>query len=186
MAMFAESDWVYGWILDGWNPFGMIGHMFIHAGLFHLFGNMVTLWVFGNAICGNTNNRIYLLLYLGFGLFAAITHNMMDGNPAVGASGAINGIVGIATAMYPRNGVGMFYFLVYRTGTFEVPLWVLSLFWIVMDFLRAAAVSSEVAAWAHIGGFFAGLILGIAFLRTGIVKLTEWDNESLSDWLAQK
>ena len=184
--IFSDGDLVYGWVLNGWNPFGMIGHVFVHAGLWHLFGNMMFLWVFGNAICGNTSNLIYPLLYFGFGLSAAIVHNVMDGDPAVGASGAINGIVGMATAMYPRNGVGIFYFLFFRAGTFEMPLWGLSSIWLVIDFFRVLTGDSGVAAWAHIGGFLAGLVIGVVFLRKGIVKLTEWDNESLSDWLAQK
>ncbi|MCH6255606.1 rhomboid family intramembrane serine protease [Puniceicoccaceae bacterium K14] len=185
-AIFSNDDWIYGWILDGWKLSGIFGHLFIHADFFHLFGNIVYLWVFGNAICGNTNNRLYLLLYLGFGLFAAATHNIMDGSPAIGASGAVNGIVGMATALYPKNSVNLFYFLLYRTGTFELPLWVLSLFWVAMDLVRISIGNSEVAAWAHIGGFFMGLALGILFLKAGIVKLTEWDNESLLDSLSPK
>ncbi len=185
-ATYSGGDWIYGWILDGWSPSGMVGHLFIHNGIFHLAGNLVFLWVFGNAICGNTNNLIYPQLYLGFGLVAAGTHNIFDGELAVGASGAINGIVGMATALYPKNSVGMFWFFFIRFGTFEVPLWIMSMIWFAFDLFGVFFGSGDVAVWAHIGGFFAGLITGILFLRNGIITLTEWDNESMSDLLARR
>ena len=103
--------------LTGLNPMGLFGHMFLHGGFVHLIGNMIFLWVFGNAICSNTNNVIYPVLYLGTGIFAALVHLLFDGSPAIGASGAINGITGIVLAVYPSNRVRLIWFTIIRAGT---------------------------------------------------------------------
>jgi len=87
---------------------GIIGHVLLHSGLSHLVGNMIFLWVFGNAICTNIGNWVYLIIFLFCTLLAACGHLMMDGCSAIGASGAINGIVGIIFAMYPLNRVYLF------------------------------------------------------------------------------
>ncbi len=184
LALFTEAGWASNLLLDGWSPAGFFGHMLLHADLWHLVGNLIFLWVFGNAICGNTNNLLYPLLYLGFGIAAAAAHNIFDSGVALGASGAVNGIVGMATAMYPKNNVSMFYFFLYKMGTFELQLWVLSLIWLALDIYRAIGGESGIAAWAHLGGFFAGLVTGMIFLKYSIVELTKWDNESLNEILS--
>ena len=182
-AMFSDFTWAHSWILDGWRPVGVLGHLFLHAGLFHLAGNLIFLWVFGNAICANTGNIIYLALYFGFGVAAASVHNIFDGDPAIGASGAINGIVGMATAMYPLNRVSVFWFFVVRGGTFETPLWTMSLLWLAFDLFGVLFGGGDVAVWAHVGGFAVGIATGMILLRTGIVRLNEYDNRSLHEIL---
>jgi membrane associated rhomboid family serine protease len=173
-------------VLDGWSITGLFGHGLLHAGFFHLAGNMIFLWVFGNAVCANTSNRWFPLYYVGFALAAALTHIVCDGELAVGASGAINGVVGMAVAMYPLNRVSVWWFAFLRFGTFQVPLWGLALFWLFFDLLGAARGGGDVAYWAHVGGFFAGLATGWLALRKGWVELTEYDHRSLEEILAGK
>ncbi len=173
-------------ILDGWAPSGLFGHLILHVGLLHLAGNLVFLWVFGNAVCGNTSNVVHPLLYLIFGLVAAATHNLFDGSPAVGASGAINGVVGMALAMYPLNRVSVFWFFVVRAGVFYLPLWSLALIWFAFDVWGAVTGGGGVAYWGHLGGFAAGLLVGVVALRAKWVTLTDWDNPSLVDILLRK
>ncbi len=81
-------------ILDGFSLPGLFGHVLLHADLIHLVGNMIFLWVFGNAICTNTNNWIYLATFFVCTLISGITHVVLDGSLAIGASGAINGSAG--------------------------------------------------------------------------------------------
>lgn len=88
------SAFVEALVLDGVTVPGLVGHLVLHAGFFHLFGNMLFLWVFGNAVCSWTGNKLYPAIYLFLGLAAAAAHLIGDGNPAIGASGAINGVVG--------------------------------------------------------------------------------------------
>ncbi len=173
-------------VLDGWSATGLLGHTLLHAGFFHLAGNMIFLWVFGNAVCASTSNLWYPVYYAGFALAAAVAHIVCDGELAVGASGAINGVVGMAVAMYPLNRVSVWWFAFLRFGTFQVPLWGLALFWLFFDLLGAAGGGGDVAYWAHIGGFFAGLGTGWLALRKGWVELTEYDHRSLEEILAGK
>ena len=75
-------------VLDGWSFPGLLGHVLLHGGLLHLIGNMIFLWVFGNAVCTNTNNWIYLMLFVACALLAAAVLVVADGSLAIGASGA--------------------------------------------------------------------------------------------------
>jgi membrane associated rhomboid family serine protease len=166
-------------VLNGWSPTGLIGHVFLHSGWIHLIGNMLFLWVFGNAICSNTNNIIYPFLYFGLGFVAAVTHILLDGGPAIGASGAINGIIGVALVMYPLNRVSVFWTFFIRGGTFEISAWIPICFWFVFDLWGAFSGGGHVAYWAHIGGLLGGMIFGMLALHFGWVQLTEYDNRSL-------
>jgi membrane associated rhomboid family serine protease len=170
-------------VLYDWHPAGLVGHVFLHAGWVHLIGNMVFLWVFGNAVCSNTNNLIYPALFLAIGLIAGAAHLALDGEPAVGASGAVNGVIGIALAMYPLNRVHVFWAFFIRGGTFSCPVWVLALVWLLFDVWGAWRGVGGVAYWAHIGGLLGGLGVGLWALQLRWIAITEYDNRSLLEIL---
>lgn len=176
-----DYDTIYAMVLQDWSVSGLLGYMFLHAGFFHLAGNMVVLWVFGNAVCGNTSNLFYVPLFLGLGVAAGAVHLVFDGDPVVGASGAVNGVTGMALAMYPLNRVSVAWWFWFRFGSFTVPLWVVALAWFVMDAIGALLRSGSVAHMAHIGGLVAGLAAGWLALRLRWVELTEFDNSSLEE-----
>lgn len=173
-------------ILGGGSALGLFGHMFLHAGFMHLVGNLLFLWVFGNAVCAMMGSAAYLFLYFLFGLLAAVTHLVLDGATAVGASGAVNGVIGMAFAMYPRNDVSIFWFFFMRAGTFTIPLWVLTLFWFALDAYGAWRGTGRVAYWAHLGGFFTGAAAGMIGLKLGWLTLTAYDNATLADLFKSK
>ncbi|MGE9266829.1 MAG: rhomboid family intramembrane serine protease [Verrucomicrobiales bacterium] len=166
-------------ILDGFSLPGLIGHVLLHGDLIHLLGNMIFLWVFGNAICTNTNNWIYLLTFLVCTLLAATVHNLMDGSLAIGASGAINGLVGITLAMYPLNRVYLFWLFLIRGGSISCRAWLVILAWFAFDLWGVISGGGMIAYWAHIGGFLGGLGFGLTALHFGWFQLTEYDNRSL-------
>lgn len=168
-------------VLDGWNPISMLGHVLLHGGLGHLIGNMIFLWVFGNAICTNTSNPIYFGIFCLCALSAAIVHNLFDGGSAIGASGAINGIVGMVLAMYPLNRVYVLWVFAIRGGSFEIRAWVLIVVWLIFDVWGVVSNGAGIAYWAHIGGLIGGVAIGLTFLKMGWIQLTEYDNESLLD-----
>lgn len=176
---FVSEDIAEDLVLQSWSPVGLIGYQFLHLSFFHLLGNMIFLWVFGNAICSNTNNWIYPLLYLMTGVLAGATHLLLNGAPALGASGAINGVVGLALAMYPLNRVYVFWWILIRAGSFSCPVWVLTIVWFVFDIWGAFSQSGGVAYWAHIGGFLSGVAIGLLALQMGWIQITEDDNRSL-------
>ena len=169
-------------ILRGWSASQMFGHMFLHAGILHLAGNMIFLWTFGNAVCAKVGNLLYFPLFLALGLSAATAHNLIDAAPAIGASGAINGIVGMYLVYFPRNNVSCLYWLLFRFGTFHISsFWVILLFF-AFDASGAYRGAGGVAYWAHLGGFATGITVATLSLLTGFVKMRSTE-ESLLDVL---
>lgn len=182
-ACFGASDeTIDALALGGTSITGIVTHMFVHGDFLHLAGNMVTLWVFGNAVCAMMGGFTFTGVYLLFGILAGAAHVAFDKDMAIGASGAINGVVGLAFAMYPRNAVSVFWFFFFRFGTFEMSLWVLALLWLILDVWGALGANSEgIAYWAHIGGFAGGVAAGLIALRMGWITLTHLDDPTLAD-----
>lgn len=170
-------------ILDGFQPIGVVGHVLLHADLIHLIGNMIFLWVFGNAICMNTNNGIYLLTFLVCTVAAAVVHVVVDGSYAIGASGAINGIVGVTLAMYPLNRVYLFWLVLFKGGTTSCKAYGVIIAWFCFDVWGVISGGGMIAYWAHIGGFLGGLAFGLVALHFGWFQLTAYDNRSLLEIL---
>jgi membrane associated rhomboid family serine protease len=166
-------------VLHGWAFPGLIGHVLLHADFSHLVGNMIFLWVFGNAICTNTSNWLYLPTFLVCTLIAAVVHVLADGSAAIGASGAINGIVGIVLAMYPLNRVNVFWLFLIRGGSFSCSAWVIILFWFAFDVWGVVTGGDQIAYWAHIGGLLGGVSIGLLCLHYGWFQLTQLDHQSL-------
>jgi membrane associated rhomboid family serine protease len=140
--------------------------MFLHGGWGHLGGNMLFLWIFGDNIEHRVGHLRFLLFYLACGLAASFAHILFNSGsniPAVGASGAISGVLGGYLLMFPKNRV----YVVTWGGVMAVPAIFMLGLWIVTQFINGVgsiAVTDEtagggVAYMAHIGGFVAGLIL---------------------------
>ena len=137
--------------------------MFLHGGLMHLLGNMLFLYVFGDNVEDYFGHLPYLLFYLFCGVASGLTHvlfNWGSSLPAIGASGAISGVMGAYAVLYPRANVLMLFFI------FLIPIpavFVLG-YWFVLQFVEGvgvlgAANTPGVAFWAHIGGFIVGLTI---------------------------
>lgn len=152
-------------VLRGWSLKGLFGHMWLHAGLFHLLGNMWFLWIFGNAVCAKVGNLRYLLLYISFGVAGGIAHLLTSTAGAIGASGAIFGIVGMYTVLFFENSITCYFiawFVIPIVRAFSVSsIWMI-LFWVASNVIGAFRSGSGVAHTAHLGGYAAGF--GIAWL----------------------
>jgi membrane associated rhomboid family serine protease len=149
----------------------LITTMFLHGGWMHLGGNMLYLWIFGDNIERMVGHARYLFFYVACGIAASVAHIMFNANssmPAVGASGAISGILGGYLLLFPRNRVRV----LTRGGVAAVPAAVMLGLWILIQFvngLGSIANTPEtggVAYMAHIGGFVAGLLL-VKFVAMG-------------------
>jgi membrane associated rhomboid family serine protease len=142
----------------------MFTSMFLHGGWFHLLGNMLFLWIFGDNIEDYLGHFKYLVFYLLCGVVASITHVLVNFGsrvPTVGASGAIAGVMGAYFLLYPRARVLTWFPPIFL---FHLPAWATLGYWFAMEFFAGTAPISRtegnpVAVWAHIGGFVAGLIL---------------------------
>ena len=148
--------------------------MFLHAGWLHILGNMLFLWIFGDNVEDALGHLRYLLFYLICGLGAAAAQILMtpsDLLPAVGASGAIAGVMGAYLVLYPRANIAVLVPLLILLGAFYIPAVLLIGVWFLIQLLSGVASigyatggSGGVAWWAHIGGFLVGMLL-IALFR---------------------
>ncbi len=166
-------------VLDGWGITGFLGHIFLHAGFGHLIGNMIFLWLFGNAICARVGNFFYLLLYLGLGVAAAVAHNLTLGGPAIGASGAVMGLVGLHLVLYPINEIRVFSIIFYRLYTFETSSAWMILYWVAWDILGIAMGWGGVAYTAHLGGLAAGIGSALLLMKVDFIQTTHLDRTIL-------
>jgi len=168
------------YVLKGWDMEGMLGHMWLHGGIFHLIGNMIFLWVFGNAVCSKTGNLFYVPVYIFLGIIAATIHLLFDGGIAVGASGAINGIVGMYLVFFPLNTISCLWaFGFYMSRTFSLSSFWMILFWLAFDIWGVVSGGGRVAYFAHLGGFSAGFGLAILILKLKIVTMDDRYEKSL-------
>lgn len=157
--------------LDGLG-IGMVTHVLVHGDVLHLLGNMLVLWVFGNAVCARVGSLRYLVLYFAFAIAAGVTHLMFSDRPAIGASGAINGIVGMFLVFYPKDYVTVGLFSVGRVQ--QVPAWMLVLGWVIVDSLGVLAGETGVAHAAHLGGLVAGIVVAVVLVKQ------RWVDEGVS------
>ncbi|MEM8932118.1 MAG: rhomboid family intramembrane serine protease, partial [Acidobacteriota bacterium] len=140
----------------------MLTSMFLHAGMAHLLGNMLFLWVFGDNIEHRLGRLGFLAAYLGTGVAATLGDAALrwgSAIPSVGASGAISGVLGLYFVLFPRNTVRLFVFLFpFYINVHELPArWVLGAYLVLANLLPVLLdVGSGVAYGAHIGGFVAG------------------------------
>ena len=179
------SKKIYSFVLEGWGIRGLFGHMWLHAGLLHLIGNLIFLWIFGNAVCSKLGNVLYLPVYVGLGLIAAMSHQILVGGSAIGASGAINGIVGMYLVFFPENTISCFFLFFFRPIFFSLSGYWLILLWFAFDLFGVVSGSEGVAYVAHIGGFLGGLGLAVLMLKMKWIGM-ERDERSIFDMLSPK
>ena len=142
--------------------------MFMHAGLAHIGGNMLYLWIF----CDNVEDRMgsgkYFLFYIVGGVVASLTHILTNPNstiPTVGASGAIAAVLGAYLVLFPRQKVLTLIPLGFWLRMTMLPASIVLLVWFGLQFLQGILTLGGpdvggVAVWAHIGGFISGVVLG--------------------------
>jgi membrane associated rhomboid family serine protease len=145
-----------------------VSNMFLHGGWLHLIVNMWTLWLFGRAVEDQFGSGRYLAFYFACGVLASITYvalNRTSAVPALGASGAIAGILGCYMRLFPFSRIVVLVPILFLPLFFELPATVFAGLWFVFQIMGAAAdrltplAGGNVAWWAHVGGFVAGFIL---------------------------
>ena len=150
----------------------MLTSMFLHGGWGHLGGNMLFLWIFGDNIEHRLGHLRFVVFYLACGLAASLAHIFFNSGsivPAVGASGAISGVLGGYLLMFPRNRV---YVLTWG-GVVGVPAMFMLGLWIVTQFVNGVgsiAVTDETGggAWPT--------------WRTSAVSSPVWCSRRCSAW----
>ena len=177
--------------------------MFLHGGWAHILGNMLFLWVFGDNLEHHFGRVGFLVFYLATGVLASATHilfNWDSGIPAIGASGAIAGILGAYLLLFPRRRIRTLFMAGFIT-VMEIPaIWLLVMWMVIQLFsgvggLVVAGGGGGVAYWAHVGGFIAGaaIVAGWRILRrervwqpnryeTDTAHLYQYDDEDDDDY----
>src|SRR5258705_12643265 len=142
--------------------------MFLHGGWLHLIFNMWTLWLFGPTIEDRLGPGRFLMFYLVCGVAASVAHAVFNPTstvPALGASGAIAGVLGCFIGLFPLARVVVVVPIVFIPLFFEVPAFVFIGLWFLLQLFQGTvelllpSSSGGVAWWAHVGGFVAGLVL---------------------------
>jgi membrane associated rhomboid family serine protease len=153
--------------LLAWAPFSItpITYLVLHAGFFHLAGNLLCLWVFGDDVEEVFGQPGFLLFYLLSGVVAALAQAAVEPGslvPVVGASGAVAGVLGAYLLLNPRAELQVIVPVFVVLDLIRLPAWVVLVFWFAAQLaydLAGPAVGGGVAFRAHIGGFIAGLVM---------------------------
>ncbi|HET7108998.1 MAG TPA: rhomboid family intramembrane serine protease [Candidatus Acidoferrum sp.] len=141
----------------------LFSSMFLHGGLMHLLGNMLFLYIFGDNVEDAFGHIGYLFFYLLCGIGSGLIHvlfNWHSGIPALGASGAISGVMGAYAVMFPSHRILTFFFIF----LIPVPAILILGYWFALQFVAGInglgmATAGGVAWWAHIGGFLMGVVI---------------------------
>ena len=157
-------------------PLTLLSSLFLHGGWAHLGFNMLFLWVFGDNVEDSMGHLRFLVFYLVCGALATLTHAFFAANsisPLIGASGAISGVLGAYLVLHPRARLLVLFLHIIPL---RLPAWVVLLGWIGFQFFNlqasiAGTSDSNVAWWAHIGGFAAGMVLIVIFRRKSVPLL---------------
>jgi rhomboid family protein len=151
--------------------------MFMHAGWLHLGGNMLYLWIFGDNVEDNFGHLKFIIFYLVCGIAATVAQLIFSTGsdvPNLGASGAIAGVLGAYLVLFPRTQVKV----MMGRGVIPMPALVVIGGWIVLQLvsgigsISASTQTGGVAYMAHIGGFFAGVVLAFLLRATGTRQAT--------------
>jgi membrane associated rhomboid family serine protease len=144
----------------------LLTSIFLHAGLLHIAGNMLFLWIFGDNIEDFFGHLPYLLFYLFCGVGSGLLHVLFNWGstiPAIGASGAISGVMGAYLVLFPRERIQtlVFIFIVPIPAVIILGLWFVFQFAEAVGSVGASSVGANggVAVWAHVGGFLLGVVI---------------------------
>lgn len=173
-----EFFWTWGLVparfLSGDGLWTIFTSMFLHGGWFHLAGNMLFLWIYGDNLEEEMGHGGFLLFYLASGVVAGLAQALPDPGsliPMVGASGAIAGVMGGYLLLFPKAKVDVLFIIVILIRIVPIPAFLMLGLWFGMQLIGGVSTPSDmggVAYWAHAGGFVAGGVLALPlWLRLG-------------------
>lgn len=173
-ARFFNPEWAH-WAgypaTEGWP---LLTYMFLHGGWLHIILNMWMLWIFGDNIEDVTGHGGFILFYLLCGLAAVGLHMVFEQGspmPVIGASGAVAGVMGAYIVLYPHGRVLTLVPIIVIPLFFRFPSYIFLGVWFLSQIISGVSATAreahEVAWWAHVGGFVAGIVLIRWFRRRG-------------------
>jgi membrane associated rhomboid family serine protease len=189
-ARFTDPDWAasVGFLPGGYWVF--LTHQFLHGGWFHIFANMWTLRIFGDAVEDRTGPLRFIIFYLLCGVLAGLTQLYVNPDstlPSVGASGAIAGVLGAYFVFFPTARLVVMFPILFFPFFFEVPaVFYLGVWFMTQLFSGTLALAGPqhvggIAWWAHVGGFVSGLFLCWLFVKRPAGRSFQPDEHGL-EW----
>jgi len=140
----------------------LVTSLFLHGSLFHLLGNMWFLWIFGNNIEDIMGSFRFVIFYLLGGIVASLLQILIFASstiPIIGASGAVSAVLGAYILKFPRARVKTLLFIFIFITVINVPAGVFIGIWFFIQLISSVGrMASNVAWFAHIGGFLFGLL----------------------------
>ncbi|HEV8437891.1 MAG TPA: rhomboid family intramembrane serine protease [Methylomirabilota bacterium] len=149
--------------------FTILSSMFLHGSFFHIAGNMLYLWIFGNNVEDTLGHGRFVLFYLASGVAAAAAQTLVGPQstvPMVGASGAISGVLGAYFLLFPHASVLTLVIFGFFWRVVRIPALIVLGLWMVVQILNGLGsfgAGGGVAWFAHIGGFIGGMALLLVF-----------------------
>lgn len=152
--------------VPGWAT--LVTNIFIHAGVAHLLGNMLFLWVFGDNVEDAMGHLRFVLFFLICGASGSLAHAAANANaeqPLIGASGAIAGVISAYVILHPRVRI---WGMAFKFVPLLIPAYWAIAAWFGLQVMQAwLGLENAVGWWAHIGGFLAGILLTPLLVRPG-------------------
>jgi membrane associated rhomboid family serine protease len=166
----------FGFKPSNFNFLKLFSSMFLHGNFFHLFFNMLFLWLVGCNIEDDWSWKVFLGLYVAAGLVAGIFHAVAfpkSSMPLIGASGAIAGIMGAFMIRHYKTKIRFAYFIWFflrpYVGVFSIYAGIALPVWFLQQIIGASwGMEAGTAYWAHIGGFVFGAAMGASFKYLGV------------------
>lgn len=170
-------EWARQFMLTPVRPYlwQFVSYAFMHAGIWHILGNMFFLYLFGNNVNDKLGHIGYLAFYLAGAVFSGVGHTLISSEPVLGASGAIACVIGAYLVLFPQTLITVFYWLFLFIGTTEIP----ALYFIVVKLILWDNVLERsipnVAYDAHLSGYTFGAAAILIMLATGLVAGSSFD-----------
>jgi len=146
-----------------------LSYAFLHADIFHLGGNMLFLWVFGDNVEDALGHFRYLVFYLACAAAGAVVHGLVapdSQEPLIGASGAIAGVVTAYLILFPRVKI---WILAFARIPLRIPAFIVLALWILLQMVMFLSGGADQISWAcHIGGIVAGAVLVVVLRRRNV------------------
>ena len=172
-----HSFFRWGLVPAKFSVVGLVSHMFMHGGWFHLIGNLLILYLAGPFVEDRWGRPLYAAFYFLSGIAAAGAHIAFNAGsevPMIGASGAIAGVMGAFLVHYHKTKIKFFYMVGFIIrGTFNAAAWIMLPLWFGEQLALALMLGAEMsglAYWAHVGGFGFGLAAALGVRRAGILE----------------
>lgn len=161
-----------------------VTYQFLHHDIFHIGGNMIFLWTFGNNVEDRMGKVGYLFFYLAGGIIAGLGHCLGETAPVLGASGSVAAVTGAFLILFPNTRTTIFYWLIIF-GVFEIWSVLLIGFQIAQNlYLQLLGNESHYAYLAHLSGYSFGALVAWGLLWGKLLRHEPYDLRGM--WLHRK